>query len=286
MSASILDGRSVASIIQNNLKKSVTKHLQSGNRAPSLAVILVGDDPASHTYVNHKRHACAELGFRSLAYNVSKNITEKELLSLLEELNVDIAVDGILVQLPLPAHINKDRIIESINPSKDVDGFHPYNFGKLAQGNPYLRPCTPLGIIELLNYYKIPLVSKHAVIVGASNIVGRPMALEFLLAKSTVTICHQSTINLEQHVRNADILVVATGKPDIINPEWLHKDLVLVDVGIHRLQDGALRGDIDFKRAKERVAWITPVPGGVGPMTISMLLHNTLLAARIIAPVK
>ena len=278
--ASILDGRHVASDLKKDIKLNVEKRLEHGLRPPGLAVVLLGDDPASCIYVNSKRKTCVELGFNSFAYNLPVQTTEPELLLLIDTLNNATDIDGILVQLPLPTHINTATIIEHINPAKDVDGFHPYNLGRLAQGSPALRPCTPYGVIKLLDYYQIELQGKHAVVVGASNIVGRPMALELLLAKATVTVCHSATVGLEQHVRMADIVVVATGKPGLIDTKWLNKNQILVDVGMHRLPNGTIRGELDFHTAKNNVAWITPVPGGVGPMTICMLLHNTLLAAQ------
>lgn len=279
MSASILDGKFVAAEIRHQIKQNVATRIQQGYRAPGLAVVLVGAEPASTIYVNNKRRACTEAGFNSYAYNLPIETRENELLSLIDTLNESVDVDGILVQLPLPAHINTNAIIERINPGKDVDGFHPYNLGRLAQGNPQLRPCTPYGVMKLLDYYHLPIVGKHAVVIGASNIVGRPMALELLHAKATVTICHSATRELKEHVRMADILVVAAGKPNLIDTNWLHSTQILIDIGIHRRHDGTIHGDVDFNKARENVAWITPVPGGVGPMTICMLLQNTLLAA-------
>ncbi|AHE67506.1 bifunctional methylenetetrahydrofolate dehydrogenase/methenyltetrahydrofolate cyclohydrolase FolD [Legionella oakridgensis] len=279
MSASLLAGKPIASAIMQDIKQTVMAHEQKGHRPPGLAVILVGADPASLIYVNNKRKACHEVGFKSYAYDLPEQTSEKDLLMLIEQLNEANDIDGILVQLPLPSHIHTQAIIERLKPTKDVDGFHPYNLGRLAQGNPQLRPCTPYGIIQMLNYYQLTLSGKHAVVVGASNIVGRPMALEFLLAKATVTICHRATRDLEHHVRAADILVVATGVPDVINVNWLNKQQIIIDVGIHRNEDGTLRGDVDYALAKDKVAWITPVPGGVGPMTISTLLKNTFYAA-------
>ncbi len=278
--ASILDGRHVASEIKKDIQLNVEKRLKHGLRPPGLAVVLLGDDPASCIYVNSKRKTCVELGFNSFAYNLPVQTTESELLSLIDTLNNAEDVNGILVQLPLPTHINTATVIEHIHPTKDVDGFHPYNLGRLAQGNPALRPCTPYGIIKLLDYYQIELQGKYAVVVGASNVVGRPMALELLLAKATVTVCHSATVALERHIRMADIIVVATGKRDLIDTTWLNKNQILVDVGMHRLPNGTIRGELDFHAAKNNVAWITPVPGGVGPMTICMLLYNTLLAAQ------
>lgn len=280
MTASILDGKTLAASIRGEIKASVAELKQQEKPAPGLAVVMVGDDPASIIYVNNKRKACLEVGFNSYDYNLSPNVTEKELRALINTLNANQAIHGILVQLPLPAHINTSNIIDCISPQKDVDGFHPYNMGRLAQGNPLLRPCTPFGIVNLLNQYNIRLHGKHTVIVGASNIVGRPLALECLFAKSTVTICHSATQHLEHHVRMADIVVVATGKYALINTNWLHEKQVIIDVGMHRAPDGKVHGDIDFNSAKEKVAWITPVPGGVGPMTIAMLLQNTWMAAQ------
>lgn len=278
--ASILDGQHVASEIKNKIQLDVLECIQKNKRPPGLAVVLLGDDPASCIYVNAKRKACLSLGFQSFAYNLPLQTTEMELLSLINTLNESEEVDGILVQLPLPLHIDSKKILAQILPSKDVDGFHPYNLGRLAQGNPSLRPCTSLGIIRLLEYYSISLVGLHAVVIGASNIVGRPMALEFLLAKATVTLCHSATLQLEKHVRSADIIVVGTGISDLVHVDWLSKDQILVDVGMQRLENGKVRGEVNFEIAKNKVAWITPVPGGVGPMTICMLLHNTLLAAK------
>lgn len=279
MTASILDGKKAANLLKNDIKIAVDAIIAQGQQRPGLAVILVGSDPASGIYVTNKRKACSEVGFNSYAYDLAQNSSEKDLLSLINQLNASPAVDGILVQLPLPPEIDANKIIEAIDPKKDVDGFHPYNIGRLTQRNPLLRPCTPYGIIHLLSFYHIPLAGKHAVIVGASNIVGRPMALEFLMAAATVTVCHRFTKDLEKHVRSAEILVVATGVKDIIDVNWLNKNQIVIDVGMHRLADGKLRGDIDFEQAKQKVAWITPVPGGVGPMTIATLLQNTLTAA-------
>ena len=280
MTASLLDGKKAASQIKVDLKLAVENSVKQGLRPPGLAVILVGNDEASGVYVANKRKACEEVGFNSYAYDLPANTSETKLLELIEQLNHSPEIDGILVQLPLPPTIDPHKVIECIHPAKDVDGFHPYNLGRLAQRNPQLRPCTPYGIISLLSFYQIPLVGMHAVVIGASNIVGRPMALEFLLAAATVTICHRFTNNLEKHVGIADILVVATGVKDIVDSAWLHEKQVIVDVGMHRLENGKLRGDIDFEQAKEKVAWITPVPGGVGPMTIATLLQNTLIASQ------
>jgi methylenetetrahydrofolate dehydrogenase (NADP+)/methenyltetrahydrofolate cyclohydrolase len=281
MLASLIDGKILSSIRRDKLKQRIQAHVHQGHRAPGLAVVLIGDNPASSVYVNNKRKACAEVGIISHSYNLQEDTTEQELIKLINELNHASDVDGILIQLPLPKQINEKMIIEHIKPEKDVDGFHPYNLGRLAQRNPLLRPCTPLGIMHLLNYYQIPVKGKHAVIIGASNIVGRPMNLELLIAGATVTICHRFTQNLEQFVRIADLIIVATGHMDVIDVEWLNKHQVLIDVGIHRLADGSIRGDVDFNKAITKVAWITPVPGGVGPMTITALLENTVTAAQI-----
>lgn len=281
MTASLIDGRALASIRREELKQRVKQHIDQGHSAPGLAVVLIGADPASAIYVRNKRKACAEVGIISHSYDLPEHTREAELLALLETLNKSPEIHGILIQLPLPAHINQEQIIDHIKPEKDVDGFHPYNLGKLAQRSPRLRPCTPLGIINLLNHYQIDLLGKHALVIGASNIVGRPMALELILAGATVTICHRFTQNLEQLVKIADLIVVATGKLNIIAPEWLQAHQVIIDVGIHRLADGSVRGDVDFAEAVKRVAWITPVPGGVGPMTIISLLENTLFAAQM-----
>ena len=281
MTASIIDGKFVASEIKNNIKNTVKIHTQKSHRAPGLAVILLGDDPASSIYVNNKRKICEEVGFHSYAYDLPSKTSEAELILLIDTLNANNEVDGILVQLPLPAHINTPTIIERISPQKDVDGFHPYNLGRLAQGNPLLRPCTPYGVIQLLQYYKIDLLGMNAVVVGASNIVGRPMALELLLAKATITVCHSATKHLEHHIRKADLVVVAAGSHNVVKAEWMHDKQIIIDIGIHRGNDGTIHGDIDFEQAKTIVKAITPVPGGVGPMTIITLLQNTLIAAGI-----
>lgn len=280
MTALVLDGKNLAQIKKDELRKNIETMTQQGIVPPGLAVVLVGEDPASEIYVTNKRKACAEIGIQSHSFNLSDKTSEKQLLKLIYELNEAPDIDGILVQLPLPDSIDTNNIIESINPLKDIDGFHPYNLGRLAQRRPLLRPCTPFGIIQLLEAYNLPLQGIDAVVIGASNIVGRPMGLELLAAGATVTICHRFTRDLEKHVRRADLLVVAAGQRDIVKIDWLHRQQIIVDVGIHRLQNGKLRGDIDFDKAAEKVAWITPVPGGVGPMTIAALLQNTLFAAQ------
>lgn len=280
MPASLIDGKTISALRRNELKQRVQHHVvEQGQRAPGLAVVLIGDDPASVIYVSNKRKACGEVGITSHSYDLPAETTQDELIHLINELNQSDKIDGILIQLPLPKHINERTIIEQIRPEKDVDGFHPYNLGRLAQRNPFLRPCTPLGIMNLLHHYDLNVKRKHAVVIGASNIVGRPMSLELLLAGATVTICHKFTQQLQKFVEIADFLIVATGKIDIIDSDWLKEHQVVVDVGMHRLPDGSIRGDVDFKSAVEKVAWITPVPGGVGPMTIVSLLENTMMSA-------
>jgi methylenetetrahydrofolate dehydrogenase (NADP+)/methenyltetrahydrofolate cyclohydrolase len=249
-------------------------------RAPGLAVVLVGADPASQIYVRNKRQACEQAGFLSKAYDLPAETPEAKLLGLIDELNADPAIDGILVQLPLPAHIATEKVVERIRPDKDVDGFHPYNIGRLAQRIPKLRPCTPYGIVKLLEHYGEKFYGRHAVVVGASNIVGRPMALELLLMGCTVTVCHRFTEHTDRHVAEADILVVAVGKPGLVKGAWVKPGATVIDVGVNRMPDGSLKGDVEFEAARERAAFITPVPGGVGPMTVTMLLANTLTAAE------
>lgn len=280
MNVQILNGKAVATEIQNELAKAVAERHRQGLRAPGLAVVLVGSNAASQIYVNHKRQSCQKVGFISEAYDLPEETTELELLTLIHQLNRAEHIDGILVQLPLPPHVDSNAIVEAIDPHKDVDGFHPYNLGRLAQKRPLLRPCTPYGIITLLHHHKIYLRGLHAVIVGASNIVGRPMSLELLLAGCTVTTCHRFTQDLAAHVRQADLLIAAVGNPSIIEAKWLKPGVIVVDVGINRLEDGKVVGDIDFPNASQVASWITPVPGGVGPMTVTMLLKNTLLAAE------
>ena len=277
MSAQIISGSALAKQIKSEVAEKIHQYVAQGKRPAGLAVILVGADPASQVYVNSKRKSCEEIGFLSRSYDLPESTTENELLTLIDTLNQDHAIDGILVQLPLPKHIDSTKVIEHISPEKDVDGFHPYNVGRLCQRIPVLRACTPYGIIKLLETTQVPLRGKHAVIVGASNIVGRPMALELLLAGCTVTVTHRFTQDLEHHVRQADILVVAVGKPKFISGEWVKKGAIVIDVGINRV-DGKLYGDVDFESAVKNAAFITPVPGGVGPMTVAMLMYNTLFA--------
>ena len=277
MTAQIISGTQLASQIKSNVAQQISQYVAQGKRAPGLAVILVGADPASQVYVGSKRKSCAEIGITSKSYDLPETTAEQALLELIKELNQDNTVDGILVQLPLPKHIDSTKVIEQISPEKDVDGFHPYNVGRLCQRIPTLRACTPYGVMKLLETTGISFYGKHAVIVGASNIVGRPMALELLLAGCTVTVTHRFTEDLASHIRQADILVVAVGKPKFIKGEWIKDGAVVVDVGINRLE-GKLVGDVEFDIAAQRAAYITPVPGGVGPMTVAMLMQNTLSA--------
>lgn len=280
MPAQLIDGKTIASNIRQDIGLRVRQRLAQGKRAPGLAVIQVGGDPASSIYVRNKRNACKEAGIVSIEHDLPETTTCEELLVLIDALNADTNVDGILVQLPLPTHIQAHVVIERIDPAKDVDGFHPFTIGRLAQRIPLLRPCTPFGIMKLLEAIGIDPKGQHAVVVGASNIVGRPLALEFLLAGATVTVCHKFTRNLQAIVRQADILAVAVGKPELIPGDWIKLGSTVFDVGINRLADGKLIGDIEFKAAAERASWLTPVPGGVGPMTVAMLLSNTLTAAE------
>ncbi|MBS6009796.1 MAG: bifunctional methylenetetrahydrofolate dehydrogenase/methenyltetrahydrofolate cyclohydrolase FolD [Haemophilus parahaemolyticus] len=276
MTAKIISGTELSRNIKANIATKIAGHIAQGKRAPGLAVILVGADPASQVYVGSKRRSCEEIGIFSKSYDLPETTSESELLSLIDELNRNDAIDGILVQLPLPKQIDSAKVIEAITPHKDVDGFHPYNIGRLCQRIPTLRPCTPYGVMKLLETTSVNLYGKHAVIVGASNIVGRPMALELLLGGCTITVTHRFTQDLESHIRQADILVVAVGKPEFIPGEWIKEGAIVIDVGINRGTDGKLKGDVDFAAASKRADFITPVPGGVGPMTVAMLMQNTL----------
>ncbi|AOY87328.1 bifunctional methylenetetrahydrofolate dehydrogenase/methenyltetrahydrofolate cyclohydrolase [Marinobacter salinus] len=282
MSAKLINGKEIAATVRQQVAAGVEARTQQGLRAPGLAVVLVGNDPASHIYVGSKRKACDEAGILSLSYDLPEDTSQAALEALVDELNDNPAVDGILVQLPLPAHLDADPILVKIRPDKDVDGFHPYNIGRLMQRKPTLRPCTPAGIITLLDSIGTPYKGQHAVIVGASNIVGRPMSMELLLKGATTTVCHRFTPDLEKFVREADILIAAVGKPGLIKGEWVKPGATIIDVGMNRMEDGKLRGDVDFQSAAERAAFITPVPGGVGPMTIATLLQNTLYAADVL----
>ncbi len=278
MSAQILDGKALAASLRAGLGTQVRQLTESGKRAPCLAVVLVGDDPASQVYVRNKERACAEAGIRSLPHRLDSNTSEADLIALVDELNAADDIDGILVQLPLPAHVDSDRILDRIDPAKDVDGFHPSNIGRLLQRRPGLRPCTPYGVMKMLEHTGLPIAGQRAVVVGASNIVGRPMAMELLLANATVTICNSKTRDLAAEVARADIVVAGVGKPEFVRGEWIAEGAVVIDVGINRREDGKLVGDVEYAAAARRAAWISPVPGGVGPMTIAMLLHNTLQA--------
>ncbi len=280
MSAKIIDGKAIAQSVRQAVAARVQQRLAAGQRAPGLAVILVGQDPASQVYVGSKRRACEEVGFLSRSYDLPADTSESALLALIDELNADAAVDGILVQLPLPAHIDSTKVIERIQPDKDVDGFHPYNVGRLAQRIPALRPCTPKGIMTLIKDTGVDTYGLNAVIVGASNIVGRPMTLELLLAGCTTITTHRFTKDLESFVRQADLLVVAVGKAEFIPGDWIKPGAIVIDVGINRLTDGRLVGDVAYSVAAERASFITPVPGGVGPMTVASLIENTLEACE------
>mgnify|MGYP002721043555 CR=1 FL=1 len=285
MSAKIIDGKTIAQQVRNEVAEQVKQRLAAGKRAPGLAVVLVGENPASQIYVASKRRACDEVGFLSRSYDLPAATSEAELLALIDQLNADEEIDGILVQLPLPAGIDNVKVLERIHPDKDVDGFHPYNVGRLCQRAPKLRPCTPRGIVTLLERYNIDTYGLNAVVVGASNIVGRPMSMELLLAGCTTTVTHRFTKNLRHHVENADLLVVAVGKPGFIPGDWIKPGAIVVDVGINRLESGKVVGDVDFDAASERAAYITPVPGGVGPMTVATPVsytHLTLPTKRIV----
>lgn len=280
ITATIIDGKSIAKQLTDSIAAKVAARTEQGLRAPGLAVILIGEDPASQVYVGKKRQDCERVGFLSVSHDLPASTSQDELLALIDSLNNDPAIDGILVQLPLPEHINTDLVIERIRPDKDVDGFHPYNIGRLVQRIPLLRPCTPKGVMTLLESTGQPVRGKNAVIVGASNIVGRPMTMELLQAGCTTTTAHRFTGDLEEVVRKADILVVGVGKPGLIKGEWVKPGAIVIDIGINRTIDGKLVGDIEFDTACKRAGWITPVPGGVGPMTVATLLENTLYAAE------
>jgi methylenetetrahydrofolate dehydrogenase (NADP+)/methenyltetrahydrofolate cyclohydrolase len=281
MSAQLIDGKAVAARIHEEIAAAVRDRLSRGLRAPGLATVLVGEDPASQVYVRNKRATCEKLGIRSLPIHFEADLSEERLLTEIDRLNADPTVDGILVQLPLPKHIDSSRVIERIAPEKDVDGFHPYNFGRLAQKNPLLRPCTPYGCMKLIETTGIALRGARAVILGTSNIVGRPMALELLMADATITVCNSKTRDLPGVVAQADVVVAGIGKANFVKGDWIKPGAVVIDVGMNRLESGKLTGDVEFAVAKERASHITPVPGGVGPMTIAMLMENTLRAARM-----
>ena len=281
MAAQLIDGKKISQQRIEVVAQAVKARQEKGLHTPCLAVVLVGDDPASAVYVRNKKLACQKSGIESRSYELPSETTQDDLLKLVDELNGDSAVDGILMQLPLPAHIDSQAVLERIEPHKDVDGFHPYNVGRLVVKMPLMRPCTPKGVMTLLEAYGIDPKGKKAVVVGASNIVGRPQALELLLSRATVTICHSATQNLADEVAAADILVVGVGIPNFVKGEWVKPGAVVIDVGINRLDNGSLCGDVEFDAAKERASMITPVPGGVGPMTIATLLENTVHAASL-----
>ena len=280
MTARIIDGKARAERATAEIKSQIAARVAAGKPPPGLAVVLVGDHPASQIYVRNKRRMTQAVGMRSFEFDLPGTVSQHELLSLIGRLNADSDVHGILVQLPLPKEIDDEVVAESIDPAKDVDGLHPYNMGRLVLKRPVLRPCTPQGCMTLIRDTGVDLVGKHAVIIGQSNIVGRPMALELLMARCTVTICHSATRDLPAIVGTADILVAAMGKLGFVQGAWIKPGAIVIDVGINRTPEGKLRGDVDFESARERAGWITPVPGGVGPMTIAMLLANTLRAAQ------
>jgi methylenetetrahydrofolate dehydrogenase (NADP+)/methenyltetrahydrofolate cyclohydrolase len=280
MTAQLIDGIKISALLRQEIKKKVDARITAKKRVPGLAVILVGEDPASNIYVAKKVKACQEVGFQSEKIVLNLDISQTKLLAEIEKLNANDAIDGILVQLPLPKHFDVNLVLEKISPSKDVDCFHPYNIGRLVQRMPELRPCTPFGIMKMFEHINLNVRGLTCCVVGASNIVGRPMAMEMLLAGSTVTICHKFTTDLEEQVSRADIVIVGVGIPNLIKGHWIKKGATVIDVGINRLESGKLVGDVEFDLAKERAAWITPVPGGVGPMTVATLMHNTIYAAE------
>ena len=284
MAAQLIDGKAIAADIREEIRRAVAQRQAAGFRAPALATMLIGEEPASQIYVRNKRRACAAAGIESIDHNLPAHTSEPELLALIDACNRNQAIDGILVQLPLPDHINPMNVIQRIDPGKDVDGFHPLTFGLLALRTPRLRPCTAVGVIRMLERIGVDPKGKHCVVVGASNLVGRPLALELLLAGATVTVCHRFTKGLEEHVRQAEILASAVGKPGLVHGDWIRPGAVVLDIGITRMSDGKLRGDVEFEEARKRAGWIAPVPGGVGPMTVAMLLRNTLDAAIHNAP--
>ena len=281
MGAQILDGKTIAADIRQQVKQVVKQMAASNSRPPGLAVVLVGENPASQVYVRNKQRSCEEVGFFSELHRLPADITQADLLKLIDDLNARQAIDGILVQLPLPAQIDEETVIERILPTKDVDGFHPYNVGRLVLRMPILRSCTPKGIMTMLEKTGQKLEGMDAVIIGQSNIVGRPMALELLAARCTITVCHSRTRDLVEKIRSADVIVAAMGRPRFVQGDWIKPGALVIDVGINRLEDGSLCGDVDFDGAYQRAAWITPVPGGVGPMTVATLLENTLQARQL-----
>ena len=279
MTAKLIDGKTLSAQVIAEVRADTDSLVERGLRRPGLAVVMVGDNPASEIYVRNKRRACEAAGIVSVAHDLPHSSTQTALLQLIDQLNADDSIDGILVQLPLPEHMQSTAVVERIDPAKDVDGFHPYNVGRLAQRQPVIRPCTPLGVTKLIESTGVSPRGANAVVVGASNIVGRPMALELLLLGATTTVCHRFTHDLEDQVRRAEILVVAVGKPGLVKGEWIRPGSIVIDVGMNRLANGKLVGDVEFDGAMQRAAWITPVPGGVGPMTVAMLMKNTLDSA-------
>lgn len=280
--AKIIDGNLIAKTLQQEVASRVKARVANGQRVPGLAVVIVGENPASKIYVGKKRRMCQELGMLSKDYNLPDNVAATELLSLIDTLNQDRTIDGILIQLPLPKHIDGNKVLESILPDKDVDGFHPYNIGKLSIGQPVLRPCTPKGIMTLLQTTGVDLKGLNAVVIGASNIVGKPMAMELINARCTVTVCRSTTRDLPAVVKQADIIVAATGVAEMVKGDWVKPGAIVIDVGINKLPNGKLVGDVNFAAAEKNAGWITPVPGGVGPMTVATLMENTLYAAEVL----
>jgi len=280
MTAKIIDGKRIATELLEKIKDEISIRASNDIRNPCLAVILIGDNPASHVYVKNKKLACEKVGIKSISYDFDASISQQELLKLVDEINSNSDIDGILIQSPLPDHIDEDIIINAIDPRKDVDGFHPFNIGLLAIRQPKLRSCTPYGVIKMLKASNINLEGLDATIVGVSNNVGRPMALELLLEKCTITSCHSRTKNLEEKVRKADLVVVAAGRQNLVKGEWIKKGAIVIDIGINRVND-KLVGDVEFEVASKNAAYITPVPGGVGPMTVATLMENTLLAQKL-----
>ncbi len=281
MSAQLLDGKTIAADIRKDVKAEVDKRLSQGLRAPGLAVVLVGENPASEVYVRNKRRFCEEVGFYSELHRLPVDVGQDELMGLIDRLNAQDNIDGILVQLPLPEQIDEEAVIERILPTKDVDGFHPYNVGRLALRMPVLRPCTPRGVMTMLARTGQTLEGLDAIIIGQSNIVGRPMALELLAARCTITVCHSRTKDLPGKIQRSDIIVAAVGRAEFVKGDWVKEGAIVIDVGINRLESGKLAGDVEFDPVRAKAGWITPVPGGVGPMTIASLLENTLLAADL-----
>jgi len=284
MTAKIIDGKAIAAEVRSDIKQRISQRTADGLRAPGLAVILIGENPASEVYVRNKRRACEEAGILSQSYDLPDQTSQDDLLKLIDNLNNDSTIDGILVQLPLPNHFDTETVIERIRPDKDVDGFHPYNVGRLALRMPLLRPCTPYGIMTLLERTGETIRGMDATIVGASNIVGRPMTLELMIAGCTATTCHRFTQDLAGKIGRSDLVIVAVGKPGIVKGEWIKPGAIVIDVGINRTEEGKLIGDVEFATAAERAGWITPVPGGVGPMTVATLMQNTLYAAEKLHP--